>query len=451
MYYARSAVFIVATLLTVSHGSASTHCTPSEVGWICKDGRDTSRVNFTKSTEDSFYAFGLVPNYEYLLRGYAAVNSDCTISNPGSWTTNNQPKYGRTVSKTYTATGSGPGPCEGKIVNYGGLFYTWTKPYISKELVDSVDASWTTAINALIDDSFQIGNMFFDAIDVDVRSYGGGEIRTYLRTSVGGEATVESQFIGMPKNGPRQLFSEWRLTNPNFWPDYTYSKFRRSTIPKGTYSRVEVVYHFNDQYTGAEMPLTDSIQLEPPLNVMGRIKYTQYNTPAEAECSGDGQMYYIVDEGTCNFWQAFLKTKFANAVNLNGTGQTLTIGLIKAGRATDLGTRCAGQFPSGANIDNSFPRISQVIGACGKPLIPYGISDPSSQALPPRSGLRCGAQFSRIDILRDNPEFGGVYDDLCPACQRPISGVEGHIDQYVGAKGCSGASVGDFGVYWTYL
>jgi hypothetical protein len=431
---------------------ADTSCVMHKEGYICQHREHNSAKStaFGKQEDSSIYSLGLMPNFEYYIQGYSRVSPDCKTSDPGTWTITKPPKYG--VTRTDVKKGPSTS-CPGVIVDFGSLYYTWTSPYVPKVLTDEFKALWRADGGTEFDDTFFMHNAL-GIMDRGPDLFGdpnGGIVLMQFRTSEGGSGPVESQYIGSPKNSPKQVTEE-KFSVPATTPSGRTIFFDRLKVQKGKYHAFTTNYKLSDEYTGISMSMTDEWRLDPPTEVLGIIKYTQYNTPNETSCKdGYGDPHFYVERGTCTFHPATLKVSFVDATNLNGTGYSIYYGLLKAGRASNLATRCAGKFPDGATIDNSFPQVDAVIGACGVPLVGYGISTPNSMAMPRGSGYKCGAVFSRAFLTTQYPDQDGRFDDICPVCSKPIHGVDGHIDQYAGAVGCTGASVGDLGLRQTML
>ncbi len=234
---------------------------------------------------------------------------------------------------------------------------------------------------------------------------------------------------------------------------YNTVAFSRTKISKGNYIESRVRWIASDSVSSTSFVI-DSVAnvFLSPWRVLGIIKYTQYNAPDESACRGTPVAVWVVDNMvSCNFTSTTMVSKFASQVGINGTGKSLSYGLVKAGPATDLARRCRGRFPSGANLENSFLQVPSVTGSCNRVLIPYAPGVNSSIATPPEYATPCDRIFTLVNKSTDKTEGFRYRHDTCPLCSAPVSGVDGHIDQYSSAVACSGHGVGDFGNYWTSL
>ncbi len=181
--------------------------------------------------------------------------------------------------------------------------------------------------------------------------------------------------------------------------------------------------------------------LAVPWDVKGVVRYSQYNTPIESQCTGTPKEAYVVSAATCQFDKTTFDSSFISQVYINGTGKSTQHGTIKY-----IGAVCKGKFPDGATKQNSFLKVPSVTGACNIALT----GEKSLATYPnPRPNNQCSAGELLVNKANKNHATRQV-DDYCPACSSGFNGTEGHTDAYSAVTACSGHAVGDLGNFWTY-
>lgn len=173
--------------------------------------------------------------------------------------------------------------------------------------------------------------------------------------------------------------------------------------------------------------------ISPVWRVLGLVRHSQYNTPAETACSGLTQTAWVFDSN-CNFTSTALNSKFAEQVYINGTGRSIQHGIIKYSKL------CSRDYPIGANVKNAFLLVDEITGSCNKAMTNnFQAAYPN----PKKSGSPdCGDTTVLVEELNGNKNIKEIQD-YCPACK------DGHhIDNYTDVEACSGA-VGDLGNFWT--
>ena len=80
-----------------------------------------------------------------LLLGRVQYDPDtCLAVDEGAWTVNDAPKYGDISFAPVTTTLAGGPPCGGTVMEFAGLYYTWTdKKDYGK--TDQLTATWKSA------------------------------------------------------------------------------------------------------------------------------------------------------------------------------------------------------------------------------------------------------------------------------------------------------------------
>ena len=224
----------------------------------------------------------------------------------------------------------------------------------------------------------------------------------------------------------------------------------RPKIPKGVYNKLRLTLRAMTLRALTDTPVSHTITTEytPPKvwNVLGIIQYTQYNVPTESSCAGTIAEAYVVDAiPACTFTKTTLKSDFVSQTQLNGTGKTVSHGLVQSAAAVNLIARCAGKVPAGATTSNSFLKVTAVVGACRMPLV----ADVSVASYESASTTNCGMTIALIDrATKATFQSNRRRDDQCPACRSFPSGTDGHIDSFSSTERCS-TDVGNLGNYWT--
>jgi uncharacterized protein YjdB len=209
--------------------------------------------------------------------------------------------------------------------------------------------------------------------------------------------------------------------------------FNRPQLVSGQYTYVKATWYVAG-YGTATATSTDLFE------VLGIYRHSQYNVPYESACTGSAATAWVIS-GNCAFTQTTLRSDFMTQLYINGTGISLSHGILK------YTTQCS-NYPSGANSQNSFVQVSQVTGSCNSILV--GGSTVAAYPNPPISYPTwvCGDLLEYV-TSSDTNQAQKAVQDYCPACNSGFNGTSGHIDDFSSSTACSGHAVGDYGNYLT--
>lgn len=98
--------------------------------------------------------------------------------------------------------------------------------------------------------------------------------------------------------------------------------FNRPSMPADTYTTLTTRWN-----TGAS-PVSTTYTLPNVWLVLGMIRHSQYNTPSESACTGASQTAWTFNN-SCTFTQVTLRTDFVSQTYINGTGKSVSHGVIK--------------------------------------------------------------------------------------------------------------------------
>jgi hypothetical protein len=351
----------------------------------------------------------------------------CQLISSGAWEITAPPSKGTTSTRIISGTLAN-GACPGIQFPFNMLSYTWTSADLSVK-VDRFDARWVSP-DFVQSDNFV---MTLASIDIGTVDMAAGMIGVQINGPTKESGTIMIEFSGATAPATSQTTT---ATYPGGFSANV--PFTRPVIPKGEYGTLKLTWN-------TSTPATFATSSPPrPWNVLGTIRYSQYNVPVESACSAATTNAYIVDSlSACTFTQTTLRSAFFSQVKVNGTGESLNHGIIKAGAATRLGTACAGQFPVGAMVSNSFLQVASVTGSCNVNLTPdLSVATHRSLSLACSSNL----QLVRSDNANQGPR---TRHDTCPACNSGFNGTDGHIDSFTASQSCSANQVGDLGNFWT--
>ena len=210
----------------------------------------------------------------------------------------------------------------------------------------------------------------------------------------------------------------------------------RPAIPADNYTSIKVTWQIAP---GETMP---SGSLPIHWKVLGLIRHSQYNVPNESACSATTSGAWIINVAACSFTPITLRTAFTNQVYINGTGTSLSNGILKY--TPGVKNQCA--YPQGSNDSNTFAHVSSITGSCNVALDTTSVA---TNPNPTSSGyFGCGDNLSLIGS--SNQQQAMKYpEDYCPACNSGFNGTSGHIDNFSNSVACSGGAVGDYGNFWT--
>jgi hypothetical protein len=402
----------------------------SEGTRLCKAAKGSAGIGASRQErrpkQEDVRTSTVFPNVATRLFGYVEYNPFTCIGNSGAWSLTT-PSRG-TATTEIVSLELGNGDCPGILFPFNFVVYTWTDSDRVPP-TDTFNGTWTSP-NFVEQEQFDItvANVRIDAVNLST-----GAVRVTLTGPADAQGTLESQFTGGSGTSPAQV------TAQTFGPGAARLLVVRPELRRSSYDRLTV------KWNATSPPIRGVYQPAQPWFVLGIVRYSQYNTPRESACSGATGTRWVVDSlDTCNFTEVQLNTQFANQVNVNGTGVSISNGILKTGRATAMRRRCQGSFPAGATTGNSYLQVPSVVGACNRTL-----TAGSSVAFHPSSGLRCRDPL--LLVANDNTNFGNREAiDGCPACNTGFNGTEGHIDNYTDNDACTGNAVGDLGNYWTY-
>lgn len=371
------------------------------------------------------WARSVLPNVEARMLGWVEYNPSTCVGNSGAWTVNTAPARGTTRTGIEQLPLSN-GDCPGTLFPFNMMYYTWTDTDAAN-LLDTFGATWQSP-NFTNVERFDITRAHVQVNAFDITT-GEARITLFGPTSLNG--TVELVFDGTPVSSAPQVVD---ARGPG---EFTVTVDRPALRPS-SYSRL------NAKWNAVDPPLSGQLDPDEPWRVLGTIRYSQYNVPSESACPAATRDVFIVDSlENCGFTASTLRTRFATQVNLNGTGSSVSHGILKAGAATRMARACAGSFPPGATVDNSYLQVADVTGSCNVPLV-------AEQSLATARGANIACRRDLQLVTAGNANFGQrTRHDLCPACSRDFAGTDGHIDHFSGAVACSSNAVGDLGNFWS--
>ncbi|WP_374562884.1 hypothetical protein [Ideonella sp.] len=219
----------------------------------------------------------------------------------------------------------------------------------------------------------------------------------------------------------------------------------RPTIKKGKYSKVNVTWNTLTYRMDSQTPIAHAVKTtytpSKPWNVLGVVRYSQYNVANEAKCTGAAVQKWVVDSVTqCNFSQTLFKSDFLDFTSRNGTGKSSNFGYLKPGAATSVATSCADEMPPNVNIKDIYVQVDSVTGACNSDLL-GGVSVATF-------AKNCTGKETLVKSNNKLFQKRDV-DDKCPACDADFRGTDGHIDAFANVDSCDPHDIPDLGNYWT--
>lgn len=325
------------------------------------------------------------------------------------------------------------GECPGKTFPNEVTWYTWTGG--TNKLQDSFLASFeypppTGWVQMPV--TIKLAAVHVNAVDM-AKGYVDVDFNGSLNDVAG---TVTLEFVST--TGTKFVQTGDTYLQPG---SHQHVTINRPAMPQGTYNKVNVLWKtlaYRRDGTVVEHTVQDVFTPPSAIKVLGLTRYSQYNTPAESQCTSATEEQWVVDSLTsCNFTSVQLKSDFVSQVKANGTGVSAAYGVVKSGAATSLKKSCAGKFPDGANIGNSVVQVPSVTGACNKTLVAN-----SSIAMYSDAAWKCNNKYMLVKPSNVN-QGARTNADKCPGCS------DGHIDNYSEAQACSAHDVGDLGNFWT--
>jgi hypothetical protein len=203
--------------------------------------------------------------------------------------------------------------------------------------------------------------------------------------------------------------------------------FARPSMPADTYTSVTAKWNLSPNAVSATLNLTRTWW------VQGYTEHTVYNTPAESTCATAQGTAFIFVPSTCAFTQTTMSSQFMSQVFENGTGTSVSHGLIHS-NPTGL---CSSSYPPGASGTNTFYNITSVTGTCNQSLNGNSVAtNPNPQVY--QSPWSCGDNLLVVNTSNANV---GIYTvlDYCPACNTwdPGFGYVAHVDHYSTSNACT--------------
>ena len=369
----------------------------------------------------------VLPNVKANLQAWVEYNPvTCALISSGAWTVTTPPTLGTPSFGILNST-LGNGDCPGIIFPFALLSYTWTSDD-ETATQDVFDARWISPDFVQADHFvLNLATVTVGAVDL---AAGSAAVTLNGPTTATGTLTLEF-------SGPGGA-SATQTTTPSYPTGAASLTLDRPSIAKGNYDTLKV------KWNASTPPVAGKFVRGDPWNVLGTVRYTQYNTPAESACTGGTSSVYIVDNlEACNFTAVDLKTSFVTQIAINGTGSSDTYGILKTGGATRMSRACRSHFPADATLANTMLQVASVTGSCNTVLV-AGTSVATSDT----SALACRTTLGLVRA--SNVNFGSkTKADRCPACEGEFGGTDGHIDSYTASVACSGHAVGDLGNFWT--
>jgi len=369
----------------------------------------------------------VLPNQQDDLEAWVEYNpTDCTLVSSGQWTVTTAPVYGNTSTGIFTDVLSN-GDCPGVQFPYALISYTWTSTDEAAQQ-DVFDAFWSSP-DFVEPDHFV---MNLATVKIGAVNLGTGKANVTITGPSGATGTLTFEFSGA------SVATATQTTQASYGSGAAAVTLDRPSIAKGVYDALKV------KWNASTPPVFGKLSPSRAWNVLGTIRYSQYNTPVESACTGSPAAVWVVDSLTaCNFTATTLDSAFAAQVNVNGTGSSTAYGIVKTGAATSLRRSCRGHFPPGATLSNSYLQVPSVTGSCNSVL-----TAGTSVATHPTLGLACGAGLAVVQSNNTN-QGNKSRADTCPACNGGFNGTDGHIDSYTADQACTAHDVGDLGNFWT--
>jgi hypothetical protein len=164
-------------------------------------------------------------------------------------------------------------------------------------------------------------------------------------------------------------------------------------------------------------------------NVLGAYRHSQYNTPAESQCSGGTSGAYLTTgPSSCPWSGVNLVTQFISQAWINGSGSTNQYGLIQE--------YLAGCSPPQGGFQNYFRRVSQIAPGCSNDSLNNTTVavDIFSSGHP----LQCNDQVLIVGLGGGSGTVKSVSDS-CPSCTGLLQ-----IDDFNASSACSMTDLGNY-------
>jgi len=186
------------------------------------------------------------------------------------------------------------------------------------------------------------------------------------------------------------------------------------------------------QYTGVTAQwLGVTNTLNTSFDVLGSYLHTQYNTPAESQCSGASSGAYLTPGPSACAWNNVnLVQQFITQAWINGSGITNNYGACQEYLAG-----CSA--PPGGN-QNYFREVTSVTPGCSSPNNFLSSTSIAIDVFSSNHPLKCGDQVLIVGL---GSGVGTVKTatDSCPACNGAA-----HVDDYSTSNACSLGTLGNF-------
>ena len=368
----------------------------------------------------------VLPKVKTQLLGWVEYDRFSCVGTAGVWAITSPASQGQTSTEIVHRTLTN-GDCPGIAMPFNFMDYQWQT---AKEQItsDTFEATWTSP-GFTRPEHFDITKAHVQVQSFDVTT---GLVQLNLVGLAGSSGTLKATFLGSPVNAAPQT------TASALGPGAATMLIDRPALLKSKYSSLAV------EWNAAVPALSGRLKPAKPWNVLGVVRFSQYNAPHESECGGSVGDYFVVDSlKSCNFTSTSLRQTFASQVKTNGTGLSMGHGLVQWGYITRLAEDCAGKFPPGATSRNSYLQVDAVRGICNRALVAN-----NSVATAPVDGLACKTPLSLVTT--GNANFGNrTRLDECPDCDSGFMGTEGHIDNFTDSIMCKAHEVGDLGNFWT--
>jgi hypothetical protein len=383
---------------------------------------DTARTAKSANYCPASTTFNIVPNQKTFMKSWTAYYpSSCKASDVGSWVINTQPKYGivsfGTINKKFCG-----GDCSNNTYSFAAIYYTWTSDD-PNATSDSFTATWSTGSLSDTETFTLIKGVPLTSINsVDLSA-------NNINVTLSGLGSLSKSPLDIDFVGDNNTFSTHYNSGENVG-DGTYSvSLNRPSIPEDKYTKIIAKWKLSTGDVSSKV-----YKITPAWQVLGVVRHSQYNTPAETACNGVNIPAWVFDTD-CNFTPTTLNSKFASQTYINGTGSSIEHGIIKYSKL------CSSSYPRGATARNSFLLVDGITGSCNKTmtnLSQAAYPNPKKVGTPD-----CGDTTVLVEESNSNKAIKQIQD-YCPACK------DGHhIDNYSDVEACSGGAVGDLGDFWT--
>jgi hypothetical protein len=376
-------------------------------------------------------------NEKYIAFAISSVDQNCNLLWNFETRILNQGAYG--TARAGSADLPYQGLCFGQLFPFGVAWYTWTGGeaalqdsfVVNAKLPPPPDENWVPYTVVVKRADIHVNQVDLSTGLADINLNGStidtaGTITFEFETASGTISSQTTIAYYQPANNVQVKIDRPKISKGQ----YTKVKVKWNTV---SFRRDNIyVYH-----------VLETTYTPPTLwNVLGVIRYSQYNVSTETKCTGALVDKWEVDSvDTCNFTAAKFKRDFLEMTDLNGTGASVNFGYIKPGWTTIVKKACKGKFPNGANENNTYVHVPTVIGSCGTAMIPN-----VSVATKPKN---CNATEVLVNRSTNVNFASKDADDLCPVCNTDFRGTDGHIDHFTNVDSCNPRDINDLGDFWT--